>query len=176
MKRGFTLLEVLIATTVLVGGMMMLSMAWSGNNLRLRKSNMYYSVATLLERKMVEIEALYKDKPLNEIPEEKSGDFGADYKDFRWELKSRELKFPDLAPLIVGGGNADDNLITMIRQITDVLSKSVKEIKVSVFVKTPKKEAEFSATTYMLDYNQGLSAIPGAGGADAGAAPAGGKK
>ncbi|MFW1545158.1 type IV pilus modification PilV family protein, partial [Vibrio parahaemolyticus] len=57
MKRGFTLLEVLIATTVLVGGMMMLSMAWSGNNLRLRKSNMYYSVATLLERKMVEIEA-----------------------------------------------------------------------------------------------------------------------
>lgn len=175
--RGFTLLEVLIAIAILVGGMILLGTSWSGNLLRVRKSNLYSNVATLLERKIVEIESEYHDKPLNEIPETREGDFGdeSNLQNYRWKLKSRDLKFPDLSAVIVGKDGADENLLSMVRQMTDILSKSIKEIKVSILVKTPRKELEFSATDYIIDYSTGLSSVPGGGGAPGGTAapPAG---
>jgi general secretion pathway protein I len=60
-------------------------------------------------------------------------------------------------------------MIQMIKQMSDLISKSIKEIKVTVVVKTPKKDLEFSATDYIIDYNTGLAGVPGA----AGGAPGG---
>jgi general secretion pathway protein I len=163
---GFTLLEVLIALTILCGGIILLGNSWSGNLMRIRKSNRYNNVAALLERKIVELETEYRGHAMTEIPETRSGDFGndANLSSYRWAMKTRDLKFPDLSALIIGrDGGADETLITMIKQMTDVLSKSIKEIKVSIFVKTPKKELEFSATDYMIDYATGLASLPGAG-------------
>jgi general secretion pathway protein I len=175
-QKGFTLIEVMISLAILAGGIILLASSWSGNLMRIRKSNMYSSVATLLERKMIELDAEYKDKPVTEVPKTRSGDFGSELPLYRWEMKSRELKFPDLSAVMVGkDGGADETMIMMIRQVTDQLSKAIKEIKVTVFVKTPKKEMEFSATQYLIDYDQGMTGLPGAGGAPAPATPAGGK-
>jgi len=165
-KNGFTLLEVLIAVAILASGIILLGTSWSGNLLRMRKASLYTDVGALLERKMAELEAEYKDHPLTEIPETREGDFGSDFVKYKWKMKSRDLKFPDLSSVIIGkDGGADDSLIQMIKQMGDLLSKSIKEIKVSVIVKGPKKDVEFSATDYMIDYNAGLAGIPGAGGA-----------
>jgi general secretion pathway protein I len=161
--RGFTLLEVMIALIILAGGLLVLNTSWSTNNLRIRKANLYTNSATLLQKKMIELEAYYKDKSLEEIPETDAGDFGTDQPRFRWEMKSRELKFPDLSALIIGEGNGDETLLSMIRQMTDLISKSIKEVKVTIFVKTEKKEASFSATTYFVDYSKGIG-VPGAAG------------
>lgn len=172
--NGFTLLEVLFALMILTGGILILGNSWSGNFMRIRKSNLYSDVASLLERKMVELEAEYKDRPLTEIPETREGDFGSEHANYKWKMKSRDLKFPDISAIIVGkeSGGADENILTMVKQMTDVIGKSIKEIKVSIVVKTPRKEMEFSATDYMIDYNKGLAGLPGGGGAPA--APAGG--
>lgn len=159
--KGFTLLEVLIALVILAGGLLVLNSSWSTNSLRMRKANIFNNSATLLQKKMVETEALYAGKPLEEIPEEESGDFGTDHPTYRWELKSRELEFPDLSALIIGEGEADETLLSMIRQMTELISKSVKEVKVTVFVKTNKKEVSFSATTYFVDYSKEIG-LPGA--------------
>jgi general secretion pathway protein I len=171
MKRnGFTLLEVMIAIIILASGIILLGNSWSGNLMRMRKSNLYTDVGALLERKIVELEAEYRDHPLTEIPDTREGDFGSDYPKYKWKMKSRDLKFPDLSSIIIGkDGGADDSVLSMIKQMGDLLSKSIKEIKISVIVKTPKKDMEFSATDYMIDYNTGLAGIPGAGGG----APAG---
>src|ERR1700733_15151492 len=67
--KGFTLLEVLIAIAILAGGIMMLGTSWSGNLMRIRKSTLFNNVSSLLEKKRIEPEAEYKDKPFLEIPE-----------------------------------------------------------------------------------------------------------
>ncbi|MGE0526052.1 MAG: type II secretion system protein [Bdellovibrionales bacterium] len=165
-QRGFTLIEVLVALFILTGAILVIANAWSGNFMRIRKSNLLNNVSTLLERKMVEVEAKYKDKPLTEIPEQEGDDFGDQYPQYRWTMQSREMELPDLTPLLVGqDGGADENLIAMIKQMSETLNKSIKEVKVTVFVKSRGREIEFSATQYFMDYQQGLG---GAGGLPAG--------
>lgn len=166
-QKGFTLLEVLVALMILAGGLLVLNNSWTTNNLRLRKANIFNNSATLLQKKMVEMEALYKEKPLEEIPESESGDFGSDHPNYRWEMQSRELEFPDLSSIIIGEGQGDENLLMMVRQMTEMISKSIKEVKVTIFVKTKKKEVSYSATTYFVDYARDFG-LPGGG------APAGG--
>lgn len=175
--RGFTLLEVLIAIAIIAGAMLVLTNSWSTNLLRVRKSSLYNNVATLLERKMVETEAQYKDKPLGDIPETDGGDFGSDFPLYSWKMKSKDMKFPDISAIMIGSGQGDETLLSMIRQMTDMISKSMKEVRVSIIVKTKRKPLTFSATTYFVNYDQGLAGLPGAagglGGASGGGNPSG---
>ena len=172
-RRGFTLIEVLISLFILSGGILMVSLAWSGNFLKARKATIFYDVSTLLERKMAEVEAQFRDK-FTEIPEE-AGDAFEDVKNYRWTLKSRAMKFPDLAPLLAAnpdGGGVDETLLGMIRQMTEYLNKTIKEVRITIHVKTraAKKEQEFSATQYFIDYSQDFAAAAAAGAAGGGAA------
>lgn len=155
-ERGFTLMEVLVALMILAGALIVIASSWSGNFMRIRKANMYNDVATLLERKMAEVEATYKDKPLNEIIEEEEGDFGEDYPQYRWAMKSRELELPDLTPLLVNKEEgADEMLINMIKQTTEFLNSAIKEVRITIFVKSRgRKDVEFSATQYFVDFNK----------------------
>jgi general secretion pathway protein I len=163
-RRGFTLIEVLVALFILTGAIIVIASAWSGNFMRIRKSTMYNNVASLLERKMVETESRYKEKPIAEIPEEDSGDFGNDFPDYTWTMKSRELKLPDLTPLLVSKEEAaNETLISMIKQMTEFLNKAIKEVKITVKFKVKKREVEFTATQYFVDYDKEFSL--GGGGA-----------
>jgi prepilin-type N-terminal cleavage/methylation domain-containing protein len=178
-QRGFTLIEVLIALLILTGAIIVLSTSWSGNFLRMRKANMYNDAATLLEQKIQEIEAKYKDKPIGEVPEKDDGEFEGGYKKYRWAMKSKDLKFPDISPLLTSQqeGGVDETLLSMVKQVTEYLSTAVKELKVSVFVKGANgKEVEFSATEYLVDYTKEFQGLPGgaAGGPAAGPAGTGG--
>ncbi len=154
-QKGFTLIEVLVALMIIAAAIMASASLWSGNFTTMRKSALNYDVATILERKMVEIEAKYKEKPLAEVPEEESGDFGSDFPQFRWKMKSREMEFPDLTPIIMGQSEEpNEMLISMIKQMTEYLNKAIKEVQVTVFVKRGKREMEFSATQYFVDYTK----------------------
>ncbi len=161
-QKGFTLLEVLVALVILASGIIVLNSAWSGNTLRIRKANLYQNVSTLLERKMIELEAKYSAKPYNEIPEEEEGDFGEDFPLYRWKLQTRDMELPDLTSALTPPGEAlDENLRTMIKTMTESIAKSVKEMKVSVFVKAKGgKEVEFSLTTYFVNWSFDLGINP----------------
>lgn len=181
-SKGFTLIEVLVALMIIAAAIIASASLWSGNLSVMRKSSLNYDVATILERKMVEIEAKYKDKPLTEIPEEESGDFGTDFPQYRWTLKSRELEFPDLTNMIIGNDEAaagNEQLISMVKQMTEYLNKVIKEVKVSVFIRRGKREMEFSATQYFVDYNKdfmgGLGGLGGGGDTGGGSGGDGGK-
>lgn len=166
-KNGFTLLEVLVAIVILVGGVLVVANSWSGNLLRIRKSNLYNNVAFLLERKMTEIDAQYRGKSIDDIKEEDAGDFGSDYPQYSWAMKSKKFIMPDLSSLLIGkDGSADEMFLTMIKQTTEYISKAVKEVTVSVFVTAPGgKKAEFKIVTYFVDFNQELDIAGGGSGA-----------
>lgn len=169
--RGFTLIEVLVALIIVAAAIMASASLWSGNFSVMRKSALNYDVATILERKMVELEAKYSNKPFTEIPDDDEGDFGTEFPQFRWTMKARDMEFPDLTPLIAGQNenNPNEMLVMIIKQMTEYLNKAIKEVKVSVFVKRGKKEAEFSATEYFVDYNKDIaSALGGAAGGGGG--------
>lgn len=164
-KNAFTLLEVLVSLAILSSGILLVGQSWSGNFLRVRKTNLYNNVSLLLQRKIVELEALYKDKPLTEIPDSEAGDFGTDYPQYRWSMHSQDFEFPDLSSVLIGrDGGADEMLLTVIKQTQEYISKSVKEVTLSVFVKTPVREIEYSLTTYFVDYNSSLTIGAGGGG------------
>ena len=163
-KSGFTLIETLVAMMILSTGIILLVNSWTGSFMRLKKTQINNEVTMLLEKKMVEIDLEYKGKSIDSIPEEKEDDFGTDYPSYRWKMTSKEFEMPDLSPLFTAKeGGADQNLIMIMKQFSEHLNKTVKEVKVSVFYKTAKKELEYSVTTYYVDYAKELP-LPNLGG------------
>lgn len=155
--RGFTLIEVLVAMVILVGGIIIVANSWSGNLLKIRKANLYNNIGVLLERKVTELEVYYKDKPLNEIPDEDGGEIDG-YSQYKWKLKSKKFEMPDLSSILIknredAGGGASDLFLTMMKQVNEFINKSVKEVKISIVLTAAKKEIEYSVTTYFIDYN-----------------------
>ena len=163
---GMSLLEVLIAMMILSAGLILISTSWSGTFARLKKTQQTLEIAALLQRKMVEIEMEYKNKPLESIDDEKSDDFGSEFPQYSWKMQSKKFEMPDMTAMLIGrDGGANQMLLTIMKQFTDHLSKSVKEVKVTV-IYTPKKAKpiNYSLTTYFIDYDKEIALPPmGAG-------------
>ncbi|KYG64886.1 general secretion pathway protein GspI [Bdellovibrio bacteriovorus] len=165
-KNGFTLVETVIAMVILSSGLLLLANSWSGSFMRVRKTQTSTEVAALLERKMAEIEMQYQGKPLESIEEEKSDDFGSEYPQYSWKMTSKEFEVPDIsATLTAQAGGANELALTMMKTLTEHLSKSIKEVKVTIIMKTGKKPLEYSATQYFVDYDKQLPmpGLPGGG-------------
>jgi general secretion pathway protein I len=158
-KKGFTLFETLLAVVILATALMLLTNSWSGSFLRVRKTQQQFEVAALLERKMTDIEIEYRGKSLEEIPEEKSEDFGSEYPQYAWKMTSHQLEIPDISSTMGSkDGGVDAFTQQIIKQLTDGLSKAVKEVTVTVIYKEAKpKPLEYSVTTYFVDYDKQLN-------------------
>jgi general secretion pathway protein I len=178
---GFTLIEVLVAMVIMTSGVLVLANAWTGNFARVKNARINNTIAGLLDRKMIEIEVLYKDKPVEEIKDEEAGDFGPMYPGYRWEAKSKEFEMPDMSSsLIAREGGADQMLLTIVQTMQDYIKQAVKEVSVSVLYK-PKKGLELkqTVTSYFVDYSKELpmpGGVPAPGGGASPATPAGGAK
>jgi general secretion pathway protein I len=160
---GFTLIEILIAMLILAGGILLLSNSWSGSFMRIKKTQINTEMAALLERKMVELDILYRNKPLESIPESGGDDFGSEYSQYSWTFTSKEFEFPDLsASLTSRDGGANNQLIMVLKLLTDHLKKTVKEMKVTVIYNAGNgRKVEASVTTLFVDYNK-EPPLPGA--------------
>jgi len=171
-NKGFTLLETLIAVVILASGILLLTSSWSGSFARIRKTQLNQDVAALLERKMAEIDLEYRGKAIDTIPEEKEDDFGTEYPQYRWKLVSRDFQAPNLSSILMSQeGGANEMLMMVIQQLTEHLSKTIKEVKVSVIYSGGKKPLEYSVVTYYVDYNKPLSVGGSTGAAPGGAGP-----
>jgi len=168
-RLGFTLLETMIAMLILSFGIIVVSGTWSGNFLRVRKARLYNEVAFLLQQKVTELELKYGTASLSAIEEEETGDFGEDFPDYSWEFISQDFTMPDLSLFNSGEEAQDDISRTIKKALTNIISKSVKEITVSVILKKGgkrKREARYSVSTYIVDFNAeipftGIGGIPG---------------
>jgi general secretion pathway protein I len=156
-RRGFTLLEVLLAMIILASGIILLATSWSSSHMRMKKTQINTEVAALLERKVAEVEVKYRGKPLESIPEGPEEDEFEGATDYRWRLESRKFEFPDLSGVYTSrDGGADQNLITMMKQFSEHLTRSIKEVKVTIIYKYKKRNLEYSATLLFVDYDKDL--------------------
>lgn len=170
-QQGFTLIETMIATVIMAGALIVIGSAWSGNHMRIEKARVNANMAALLERKMTELELEYRGKPLTQIKDEDSGNFGAEYKQFRWEMRSKEFEMPDMTSVLGGaskdGGN-QEMLKLIVTTVSEYVKTAVKEVTVTVYYKSPRsktKEISQAVATYFMDYTKPLSVsgIPAAG-------------
>ncbi len=92
-RRGFTLLEVMVALAILAAGLMAIA-DLSGNALRNHAYARDLSLATLLARgKLAELEEGWQDSGFRDFDEEKDGDFADEgHPEFKWRA---ELTRPD---------------------------------------------------------------------------------
>ncbi len=161
MKKGFTLVETLFALAILSTALLLIVNAWSGAFIRIEKAQVSFEVASLLERKMSELEQKYAGKPLSDIPEEpEEGDFGEQSPQYKWKVSSQDLEFPNLTALLTAkDGGADPFLITMISKLTDAFSKSIKEVTLTIIYKKGKIPVSYSITRYFIDYDKPIDAL-----------------
>ncbi len=163
-KQGFTLLEVVLALVVMASGLFILTNSWASTYSRLRKTQVQVQIASLLERKVTEIEREYKNKSLESIPEEKEDNFGSELPQYTWRLRSKKFEMPNLSAMLTAQpGGADPILMTLMTTYTEFLSKCIKEVNVSVTFTEGKKPLVADVTIYMVDYNKSLP-LPALGG------------
>lgn len=164
-RKAFTLIEVILALIVMSSGLFILTNAWSGTYSRLRKTQIQVQLAALLERKVTEIEREYKNKSLESIEDEKEDKFGGEVPEtYSWKMTSKKLEIPDISASLRQDGEGDPAMIGMMQTFTQHLSKSIKEVKISVINTELGKPLTVDVTIYMIDYDKPLP-IPGAGGA-----------
>jgi general secretion pathway protein I len=170
-KKGFTLIEVLVAMVILTGGVMVIANSWSGNFMRIRNSRVNNTMAALLERKMTEMEIKYRDKSVDEIADSEAGEFGPQYPGYRWEMSAQKFEMPDMSgALIARDGGADEMTLMIVRTVQDFIKEVVKEMSVTVYYRARNgNEIKNSVTTYFVDYSkdlpvpQGMPSMPGGG-------------
>lgn len=151
---------------ILSSALVLLTTSWSSAFLKVRKTQQQFEVAAMLERKMSEIELEYRGKSTDEIPEEANDDFGSDFPQYSWKMKSKKLEIPDISStLSAKDGGADELLMSVIKQLTDGMSKAIKEVTVTVIYNPGKgKPQEYSVTTYFVDFEKDLAlAVPTGG-------------
>lgn len=161
MKRGFTLIETMIAMMIMTGALIIIGQSWSGNLMRLEKSRLNTDMAQLLDRKMAEVEMTYRGEPISQIREEDGGDFGALFPGYSWEMKAKEFEMPDLSgALMTKDGGVDEMTLLIIRTVAAYLKETIKEVSVTVSFqpKDPKaKPIRQSVATYFIDYSKPLA-------------------
>lgn len=171
-SKGFTLLEVVIALSILASIMIVLTSSWKGNLRRVKTSKIKTQAVHLLQQKMIEIEIMYKSD-IKKLPKDtQKGSFeDKNLSKYSWEWESNEFKMPDIGRLFTKEeGIVDEMSLKVINQMRKYLEDCIKEVKVTLIYKaSPKTKAHrFSIATIFVDYdvplNLRIASLPTAGG------------
>ena len=140
-QRGFTLLEVMVATTLIVFVVFATVLSSSGG-LASSARNRNVILATNLARNLINQEEVkHVGMSFERLPEKQSGNFEAPNDRYKWTIEYSKVDFSALADLIQrqsqkqnekGGGEQDPQTGMVLRIFKDYLEKSVRRMKVTI--------------------------------------------
>lgn len=152
-QMGFTLLEVMIATVIMAIAFTAILTSQSQNIFLTIKTKDYNLAGFLAQNKMVDSEHLMEGKPFTELKKEEEGTFEEPYTTFRWKREVKEIQLPG-----IGEGDDEDkkqgqtDIAHMLSQtITKYLSKSIRELTVTVKWTRSGGEQKVVLSTYLVD-------------------------
>ena len=161
-NSGFTLLEVLFAMAIMSVALVAIFSIEGSSIGASDKARRMGIVAMLAKNKMIETEYDIEGKTFDEVEKEKAGTFEAPFETYGWKRSIKEMKFPTLSTGgmggAAGGGSAADDanaqVTDMISKLfSNYLSKSLREVTVSVIYHRGEHDQTFSVTTYWVDLN-----------------------
>jgi general secretion pathway protein I len=165
---GFTLLEVVIAMAIMTIAFASILAVEGGSINASARAKQMNIVSMLAKNQMVETEFKIQGKKFEEVRKEESGQFPPPYEDYRWKSVIKEIKFPNLAPSAsktgstsgsgtssgaVGSGGQTEMESTIAKTMTTYLSKSIREVTVSIIWNRSGKDQSYSLATYWVDLN-----------------------
>ena len=153
-RLGFTLLEVMIAMTILSIALTAILTTQSSSINVTRKAKELNIAGWLAHNLMTESEHLYEGKAFSEIPGESSENFPSPFQNYKWKREVKELKFPDIQiPSQQESGGETDQMRTFTQTISKYLSNSVREMVVTVSWQRGDGEMKVQVSTYLIDLN-----------------------
>jgi len=126
-KKGFSLLEILIAVAIMATSFVALLTAQGSSFLASERADRLTQATFLARQKMAEIEMeIDKDISKNKFPSDtdKDGTFDEPFDDFRWKYTIKKVEIP-----VIGGGESEDQNVMVgnyVKNLMDQLSKSVR--------------------------------------------------
>ena len=175
-KRGFSLIEVLVAVLLLASLIALMAQLSYGNVRKLKKARRLEKAVRLLERKMLLLEEEFKGKSVFKLPAEDEGDFDNEENWF-WSYQTQPLELPSSRILLAVAQIPENDLNTqMAETLIGVLSETVVELKLTVRHDPGKgkggKSWEQSLVSYFVNYEDApdlilkrISSLVPAGGA-----------
>jgi general secretion pathway protein I len=160
-EKGFTLLEVMIAIGVLAIGIGAILTAENNSlDVTLRAKRMT-TVATLARNTIIDAERELQGKTFEEVKEKSTGKFDAPYADYSWERVIKEVTFPNITGAGGGsggsGGAGGDTEVPGVERVVKIatayLSKSTREITVTIRWTDRKEDQSFTVSQYWVDLN-----------------------
>jgi general secretion pathway protein I len=151
-KEGFTLLEVLFAMAIMSVALVAIFTIEGSSISASDKGKRMNIVAMLAKNKMIETEFDLEGKTFDEVEKDKTGNFEPPFETYTWKRSIKELKFPS-----IGGGGGDDQNAQVTEMISKLfsnyLSKSLREVTVSIIYHRGEHDQTFSVSTYWVDLN-----------------------
>lgn len=173
-NQGFTLLEVMIAIAIMVIAFTSILIIQSSSLKATERARHLTIVAMLAREKMIDAEHEFEGKAFNEVDETKEGTFDAPFSEFSWKREIKEVEFPSLGGGSFsgngGGENSDDDAVggdggggnnsqadSIAKAVSKYISKSLREVNVTISWKAGKSLKTYSLSTYWVDFGNEIS-------------------
>ncbi len=174
---GFTLLEVIIAISIMVLCFSSILAVESNAINATARARTMNTVQMLARNQLIETEYQIQGHLFDEIKKEDTGVFKEPFQDFSWKTEVKEIDFPNLTSLATagagggdagGGGSApagngiapatteqpnSDVMNQVTRNVTKYLSDALREVTVTISWKKGSGEQHYSISTYWVDLN-----------------------
>jgi prepilin-type N-terminal cleavage/methylation domain-containing protein len=163
-RSGFTLLEVMIAVGILAIGIGSILVAENNSLDTMLRAKRMTTVAMLAKNAIIQTERELNGKSFTEVKDEDAGQFNAPFQDYKWERKIKEVKFPEILDEAQGKkdeiSKVDENTMRVVKIATSFLSKSSREITVTIKWIESNQEQKYSVSQYWVDLNHEIDLNP----------------
>jgi len=163
-NSGFTLLETLIAMTIMLVSFSAIFLVESGSIRAIQYSKQTTIVSMLLKKSLLDTEELIKNKTFSEIDKEKEGKFEEPYQNYSWKRKIEEIEFPEMN---FSDGSSDkegqenaENTKMVGQIISKFISKSLRKITVTITGPKGKRTQSDSISTFWVNLNNEMQLTP----------------
>jgi general secretion pathway protein I len=167
-RSGFTLLEVMVSMAIMLFAYTAMYGTQNNSIRGAERARDITMVSYLAKNAMIETEMLLEGKKFGELDKEKTGVFPAPNEKYSWKREIVEIEFPDISKIMSqseeenNSGSSDTpspsaQMGQMAKLVSNFLSKSIREVKITILWKQGKFDQQFTVSQYWVDLNNEFS-------------------
>jgi len=163
-QSGFTLLEVMVAMSIMIVAFSSTLAIQSSNLKSSRKAKQTNIVGMLAKNQLLQTELEIKGKKFTELPDESHGQFEPPYEEYQWFRKIKKIEFPQISMAAPKSEDSKDDSTgsdpvaeQMSQMVSKYLSNALKEITITVKWGEGKFEQKYAVSMYWVDLDTDLS-------------------